>query len=295
MKILITGANGYLGSKLAERLADSGYEIIALLRQSSDANRLNNLLDRINIIRFKTTSDLVALFSEQPIDTVIHTAASYGRKGESIDEIVQSNINFPSVLLDLAIKSNVRLWINTGTALHRHTNAYAASKHAFTDILHVYSKSIKTVNLVLEYFYGSDDEDWKFINMLFHHFKKKSAHIDFTSGKQQRFFYHITDTVSAFELLLNQQYWAYSNTRGMQHYHVIHQPADAISIRVLAEQCQSIAGANETQLRFGVLPDREEENNPYMATIPSITELGWAPKISLSKGLQEVWNSIRSN
>ncbi len=72
MSILITGATGFIGKRLAKRLADSGEEVAALVRPTS---RTEGLPASIRIV----TGDVTDLDSLRPavrgVDTIFHLAA----------------------------------------------------------------------------------------------------------------------------------------------------------------------------------------------------------------------------
>ena len=43
MKVLVTGASGFLGSHVAEQLVDRGHSVVALVRRSSNTKFLSSL------------------------------------------------------------------------------------------------------------------------------------------------------------------------------------------------------------------------------------------------------------
>jgi len=47
MNIVVSGANGFLGSHLVRRLAVEGWKVIALVRPQSDLRRLSDICDII--------------------------------------------------------------------------------------------------------------------------------------------------------------------------------------------------------------------------------------------------------
>ena len=99
--ILITGINGYLGSNLAESLSKDNH-IIGL------EYSLHNL-DRIEGYNFKVYSVENGLpnelFTENHINTIIHTATFYGRQNEEVKTIANANLFIPFNLLDKAIEN----------------------------------------------------------------------------------------------------------------------------------------------------------------------------------------------
>ena len=48
MKILVTGATGFIGSYLVQRLVELGHHVTALVRNNNDSPNLEEVKDRIN-------------------------------------------------------------------------------------------------------------------------------------------------------------------------------------------------------------------------------------------------------
>ena len=82
MKLLLTGATGFLGSNLIPAFLKAGHEVVILKRSFSDTWRIKDDLDKVRSYDI----DLVPL--ERPFeecgrfDCVVHTATNYGRQGE---------------------------------------------------------------------------------------------------------------------------------------------------------------------------------------------------------------------
>ncbi len=90
MKVLLTGATGFVGSAVARRLASAGHEIRALVRPGSDQRNLGglpvefvvgDLLDRISLDR--AAAGCHALF---------HVAADYRLWVPRPREIYETNV-----------------------------------------------------------------------------------------------------------------------------------------------------------------------------------------------------------
>ncbi|MBX9246722.1 NAD-dependent epimerase/dehydratase family protein, partial [Actinotalea ferrariae] len=78
MKLLVTGATGYIGSVVVARLADAGHEPVALVRAGSSADRLP-AGTRVVTGDVADADALVAALAEAgPLDGVVHLAPSGG-------------------------------------------------------------------------------------------------------------------------------------------------------------------------------------------------------------------------
>ena len=90
MKILLTGATGFLGSHLTRALVEKKYTVIGLKRRTSDVSRLSDLEKVVTF--FDVEDSLDHLFKSHPnIDMVIHVATNYGNQGEALSEILMAN------------------------------------------------------------------------------------------------------------------------------------------------------------------------------------------------------------
>src|SRR6185369_1190779 len=95
MRILLTGATGYLGSHLAQALVEQGHQVIVLKRSFSDTRRLAGISSRL-VMYDLDRCGLDDPFREYaPLDAVVHAATVYGRNGESAADLVGANLVFP--------------------------------------------------------------------------------------------------------------------------------------------------------------------------------------------------------
>ena len=107
MKVLVTGATGYIGSHTCVELLDNNYEVIGL---DNFSNSKKEVLDKIKKITGKEIkfyegdmldfSLLDKIFNDNDIDAVIDFAA-YKAVGESISKPVEYYINNVSSVLTL--------------------------------------------------------------------------------------------------------------------------------------------------------------------------------------------------
>lgn len=72
MKVLVTGANGFLGALLTKRLLDEGHEVKALVRKSSDLSELQNAKPEYVYGDVTQPSSLLENFKGQ--DVIFHLA-----------------------------------------------------------------------------------------------------------------------------------------------------------------------------------------------------------------------------
>ena len=279
MTILLTGATGFLGSHLLKALVNKGYEVVVLKRSTSNMWRLKGFENT-----FKSYDiDQVPLrkaFEEQYIDTIIHTACVYGRKGESIQQILETNLMFGIELL------NTGTFFNTGTLLYKYLNYYALSKKQFEEWLQLASDKIQVVNLKLEHMFGEQDGNDKFTSWILNELQQEKNIIPLTAGTQKRDFIYIDDVVSAYLTCLEQapQLKAFND---IEVGTGVLTPVKTF-VTLVKNTLEKLKGSPiETQLNFGALPYREGEIMEPQVDNSMLCSLGWQPKRSLEENIEQ--------
>ena len=108
MKILVTGASGFLGTHLTEELVGRGYVVRGMVRDLRKANYLRSLGVEVvygDLTKHETLPQVV-----KGVDTVIHLAAYYTFTGsKKMYQLV--NVEGTRALAQAALKSGVRRFI----------------------------------------------------------------------------------------------------------------------------------------------------------------------------------------
>ncbi|MCT7942945.1 NAD-dependent epimerase/dehydratase family protein [Shewanella holmiensis] len=285
--VLLTGATGFLGSNLLKALLDREYKVVILKRSTSDIWRVHQYIDRV--VSYNIDIEPISLaFEQQRIDCVIHTACHYGRNGDSLHLIVESNLMFGLKVLDAAIAYNVNTFINTDSMLPRELNLYSLSKKQLVDWLRQQGEKIQVINLRLEHMYGPHDDTTKFVPWVVSQLRQNVAEIKLTKGEQQRDFIYIDDVVSAFLTVFEKasglaQFTEFDVGTGI-----------LISVKEFLLQLKQAHednfGASCSALAFGLVPYRDGEMMSVEVNNCALVQLGWSPKISLKQG---IYNSLK--
>jgi len=282
---LLTGATGFLGSHVLEQLIVNGYKVLVLKRSTSNLHRINHLHGKYRSLDVDK-HNIEEIFKQQPIDFIIHTACNYGRKNSELIDVIEANLIFGIEILEQAILNNVTTFINIDTFLPRNLNAYSLSKKQFVDWLKQKTNEIQIINLKLEHMYGPKDDSGKFIIWLILQLLNNEPEIALTSGVQKRDFIYIDDVVSAILCVIQKQY----SLPNFMEYEV--GTGDCIKVKdfviELYNEFESCFGQTKTQLKFGEIEYREGEIMEFYVNNQPLIDLGWYPKISLNKGLQNI-------
>ena len=112
-KTLVTGATGFTGGALCERLVANGAEVVAFVRSTSKADRLRSRGIEIRTVDLCDAADVKR--NLRGIDTVYHIAAAYRSEHASHDEFFKVNVDATKNLLDAASDAGVRRFVHCST------------------------------------------------------------------------------------------------------------------------------------------------------------------------------------
>lgn len=152
-RVLVTGANGFIGSHIVEKLIYEGHEVIGFVRKSSDLKLINNL--PLKLV-FGDVTELHSLKNAfEKIEVVVHNAGLASDWGQyKIFERV--NVVGTQNVAQAAFENNVkRIVYVSSTAIHgfgskyrmdenspinHHHFPYARSKQVAEDLLYHFAK-----------------------------------------------------------------------------------------------------------------------------------------------------------
>ncbi|MGW0173933.1 NAD-dependent epimerase/dehydratase family protein [Rhodococcus sp. NPDC003322] len=118
MKVLVTGASGFLGGRLARRLVDDGeHDVSILVRRTSNLADLGDT-SQMRIVHGDLTDPDSLVAATRGIDIVFHSAARVDERGVRA-QFVRENTTATEVLLTAARDSGVQrfLFISSPSAL----------------------------------------------------------------------------------------------------------------------------------------------------------------------------------
>ena len=278
---VLSGATGFLGSRICRALAERGHLVHAYRRAGSKP--VAGLPESVHW--HLLPAEIEAPFAVRPRpDAVIHCAALYGRKGESPAEMIEANTLLPVRLRDLAAKHGVPVFFNTDTVLDPALNAYALSKHQAVEWLRRSNGLPRVVNLRLQHFYGPGDDPSKFIAAMVAQCAANVPEIPLTDGRQRRDFLYVDDAVSAYVALLENDSVCLGGGPGFVEFEV--GSGEAVEVRTVVERIHALTHSR-SQLKFGLLPHRAGEPMLTQADISALRASGWKPATSLAEGLRQ--------
>ena len=265
MKALVTGATGYIGSRLCQHLLAEGWEVDALVRPSGRPLP-ESLAGKVSLRTHDgSTQSLLDSVTQANPDVVFHLASLFiaEHRSEQVTDLINSNVLFGTQLIEACARAGVKRFINTGTSWqHYRSDAYdpvclyAATKQAFEDILDFYVDAfgIDVITLKLFDTYGPDDPRPKLVNLLLKALRTGEA-IGMSPGEQLLDLVHIDDVTRAFAVSAQH---LLDGRSPPSHKHYAVSTGKPISVRQLVALLEQVGG-KALKVTFGARPYRERE------------------------------------
>jgi nucleoside-diphosphate-sugar epimerase len=289
-RALLTGASGFIGARLAQRLLDEGWEVHLVLRPDSASAALPAPTPRLHVHRHDgSTMGLVDIMRAAAPQAVFHLASLFlaQHQPQDVERLVQANLLFSTQLAEAMAQCDVRLLVNTGTSWEHYEDAdydpvclYAATKHAFSALLHYYAAchGLRVATLKLFDTYGPGDTRPKVLNLL-KRIANEGSQLAMSPGGQLIDLVYIDDVLDAYV-----QAWQVladgTQAEPMADYGV--SSGAPLPLRDLAALYAQVSG-KPLAIDWGGRPYRPRE---VMVPWTRYQRLpGWQPKVALADGL----------
>ncbi|MHB8590013.1 MAG: NAD-dependent epimerase/dehydratase family protein [Candidatus Dormibacteraceae bacterium] len=294
MRMLVTGASGFVGSHVVRALVAEGHEVTALVREDSSLWRLEELEGSFKVARLPNSASgalLDPLGAWQP-EVCVHLAW-YAVPGEYL----RSPENIPSLMLTLRLLEELaaagcKHVVMTGTCFEYDTDLgylredgpmrpatiYAAAKLA-ASLLGQHRAAQLGIGFAwarLFYIYGPFEDERRLVPSLVRALLE-GREFPASSGSQVRDYLHVEDLSAALSALaVGQVGGTYNVCSG-----------DPITIAGLMAEVERIAG-RPGLIRLGALPMRPGEPKFICGDNSRLrAATGWKPRHSLPEGLAD--------
>ena len=311
-KILVTGAAGFIGSKVSEILLEEGYDVIGVdnLNDYYDIQlklwRINNLKKYNNFIFYKTDIEkynaLKSIFQEHSPEAVINLAARAGVRYSLENPFIYLSTNAGGTLnlLELCKEYNIPKFILASTS-----SLYAGEKMPFKEELPVNApispyaaskKSAEAMTYTYHYLYGVDVTILRYFTVygpggrpdmsIFRFIKwiKEEVPLEiFGDGSQERDFTYIDDIARGTIKALKPLGYKIINL-GNNHPHKLSEAIELIE-KYTGEQAQ--------------FKYKEFHKADMKATWADINKakrlLDWQPQVNLEEGIKRTVDWTKDN
>jgi nucleoside-diphosphate-sugar epimerase len=295
MKILVTGATGFIGQNLVSFLIKKNIQVFCLVRERSDILKIDK---NANIIKSSlSVNNIIELFLKEKFDGVIHLASLFlvEHKAEDIDNLIFSNIHFGTKLLEASKISKVKWFINTGTLWqnfdnedYNPVNLYAATKEAFENIAKYYTETsdLNFCTIKLNDTFGANDTRNKIFSMWMKFSQTKDL-LQMSPGEQVIDISYIEDIIEAYYILV--KHLSSENSKSFKNKTFAVSAEEKMSLKKLSKifeeatntRLNIIWGGREYRSREVMMPSSRYESVP-----------GWKPKYSLEEAIKKMIGKI---
>jgi len=290
MKILVTGATGFIGQNLVKVLLDKNYEVHCIIRVDSNTS---NISQNITIFKYdENIGSLIEYFNKQNFDGVIHLASLFlaSHTQDDISNLISSNVKFGTELLEASKQSNTKWFINTGTFWQNYenesynpVNLYAAIKEAFESVAKYYTQTSNLIFTIIKLndTFGANDTRNKVFN-LWNKIAKSSETLEMSAGEQIIDISYIDDVISAYEVLIT--HLSSDQKEDFKNKEFVVTNNEKMSLKELSKVFEE-ATNTKLNIRWGARPYREREVMiPYNngQTVPN-----WNQKYTLKQAIQK--------
>lgn len=280
MKVLVTGATGFLGGHLTRRLIADGWDVDLVVRDASSpsARKLESLGARL-LVATEPTQVHKETTAARP-DHVVHLATHYlkSHTANDIAPLARSNIELGMAILDAAstmstpvVTASSYFQFSLGTAAP--ASLYAATKQAFAAIVDYYRQkaALRISDVILYDTYGPNDVRDKLIPLLVGAARTGDP-VRLGNPDQRINLTYVDDVIDGLLILLEGD------------------SPDRTTIRVenpptVAEIVRTLACVTETELNVSFTPEAPIADLPLTAgdwPLPT----GWAARVPLDQGLR---------
>jgi dTDP-glucose 4,6-dehydratase len=306
MKVLVTGAAGFIGSTYARLLLDRGEDELVVLDKLTYAGRRENLADvedRIEFVEGAIEDRALVRETMEGCELVVNFAAEshVDRSIADQDVFARTHVIGTSVLLDAAREHGVRRYLQvstdevygsiergsfTETSPLNPSSPYSATKAA-GDLLvsaHVHTYGIEAVICRGSNNYGPRQYPEKLIPLCILNALAGDALPVYGDGHQVRNWLYVEDFARAIDLVLR---------RGLPgEVYNVGGPDETANIDVV-RRILALTDRDESLIEY--VTDRPGHDRRYSLSSAKVRELGWEPSRRFSEGLQQTVDWYRDN
>jgi UDP-glucose 4-epimerase len=293
-KVVVTGANGFIGAHLCRRLSEVGAEVHAVYRAQIPSNQAVHRWWQADLADFDQVKKIVTKVKPE----VIFHLASHVKGAPDLEHVLptfRSNLQSTVNLLTLAAQSNCRRLVLTGSLAEPDFDngekfpvaPYAAAKWASSGYARMFHALYKTPVVIARVFmvYGPAQIDltklipYATLSML------QGKRPKISSGARLVDWIYVADVVEGFLALAEKS--------GIEGSTLDLGSGSLVSIRDLLKELVGVIGQGVSP-EFGALSDRPMEPTRTANVAESFAKLGWRPEVTLQQGLRRTVEWYRS-
>ncbi len=299
MRVLLTGAGGFIGAQVARGLLARGAEVHAVVRDRLQAPRLEAVANELTVHEADLTDPaaVARVIDASKPEVCVH-GAWYAVPGKYLD--APENLTHVAASLDLAqrlVHAGCTRFIGLGTCFEYDTSLgvpltepsptkprflYAASKLALHDMLRAYAPLAKIgfAWCRIFYQYGPMEAPERLVPHVFDRLRSGGV-AETTEGGQVRDFLHVADVGAAIAAVaLSELDGAVNIGSGVP-----------VTVRELVTAIARLCEA-EDRVRFGAMPYRPNDPMHVCADVTRLASIGFTPRFDLESGLADTLRTL---
>ena len=296
VKILITGAAGFIGANLTRKLIKTENEINILIKETSDLWRISDVVSNCNVHKINMTKveDVRNVVKEVNPELVYHCAGHgiYPAQKNSAEVFSTNILGTFNLLNALNENNNLRRLVNLGSFFEYSTNPidpYTISKITQTKLVEHFFKEKKLPIITLRLFtpYGKFDSPGRLIcDLMIALIRNKPLEI--FSKYTKRDFIHIDDVITALEIASQQP--------DITGEIIDIGTGNEISVEEIVSMSNQLSD-NELVINWNDTKQREVDILPENIFLgrQQTQKLNWNPSTSLEDGLQRTIEWYKQN
>lgn len=291
MKLLITGSTGFIGRHLCRALLNNGIDFIALVRSATDTTALRQSGTKHHIEDTGSRA-LIEWMTQECFDGVIHLASCFlvQHEPEDIDRLIESNLAFPTRILEATARSKIKWFLNTGTFWQNYqnhdydpVNLYAATKEALLDIARYYTETTSLIitTIKINDTYGPDDTRLKLF-YLWNRISQTGELLEMSPGEQLIDIVYIGDVIGAYLQMIENLSGVDPKIHNGKCYAI--SSNYLVTLQELASLYTKVTG-RFLNIAWGGRSYRPREIMTPWSNFEIVP--GWKPRYSLEEGIKE--------
>jgi nucleoside-diphosphate-sugar epimerase len=299
VRVLVTGAAGFIGSHVVEALAGKGDEIFAMTRNISSVERRQRRPGEIHMVELDLMNLAAVRSALQDIrpELTIHLAwctqpGEYWSAPENLD-YVEASLQLARGLCDVACRKLVVAgscaeydwdygFLSEDRTPLRPRTLYGACKNGLREILQAYccKKAMQFAWLRFFHLYGPREKESRLVpSMILSLLRGETARC--TGGEHIRDFLHVEDAASAVRAVGTSDFTGAINIGS----------GEPVKLKTIVEMIAAILDARDRAV-FAALPDKPSEPHLLVADVRKLAcGVGWRASRDLAKGLRDtvIW------
>lgn len=307
MRVVVTGATGFIGGAMIRRLLEEKHEVCAVARPGS--LNLTYLLSSVPIgteEQFTLVEMHLAELETLPervqgsFDAFVHMGwDGAGSENRAKREVQQQNVVYGLAAVRAAAALGCRTFLFTGSqaeyGVHHQqitedtpcfpVSEYGKAKTEFSNEAKNLCKILKMEYIHTRIFsiYGPGDHPWSLVNTCLKTWREKGV-MKLGECTQKWNFLYIEDAAAALIALLKTGKGGIYNVAGK----------DTRGLREYIEEMYALCG-NQGSFLYGERPQNAEGSADLMPDISKICEVtGWEPMTSFAEGIHETLHSLQT-